>query len=128
MAAPKFTRFEMRIMETLWERGACPIRDIQNAFPEDERPAYTTVQTIVYRLEEKKVIRRLHKIGNAHLFEAVVSRKAAHRKLVDEFLALFGGRTQPVIARFIESGKFTMNDVREAEKIIQKLAAEKKKR
>jgi BlaI family transcriptional regulator, penicillinase repressor len=128
MGAPKFTKFEMQIMETLWERGAAPIRDIQEAFPEDERPAYTTVQTIIYRLEEKKVVRRLHKVGNAHLFEAVVSRKAAHRKLVDEFLGLFGGRTQPVIARFIESGKFTMNDVREAEKIIQKLDAQKKKR
>jgi predicted transcriptional regulator len=128
MGAPKFTKFEMRIMETLWERGACPIRDIQEAFPEDDRPAYTTIQTIIYRLEEKKVVRRLHKIGNAHLFEAVVSRKAAHRKLVDEFLALFGGRTQPVIARFIESGKFTMDDVREAEKIIQKLDAQKKQR
>src|SRR6185436_15381741 len=113
MGATKFTKLEMQIMETLWERGACPIRDIQEAFPEDERPAYTTVQTIIYRLEEKKVVRRLHKVGNAHLFEAVVSRKTAHRKLVDEFLALFGGRTQPVIARFIESGKFTMTDVRE---------------
>jgi predicted transcriptional regulator len=128
MAARKFTKFEMQIMETLWERGACPIRDIQEAFPEDERPAYTTVQTIIYRLEEKNVVRRLRKIGNAHIFEAVVSRKAAHRKLVDEFLALFGGRTQPVIARFIESGKFTMDDVREAEKTIQKLDAQRKKR
>ena len=128
MAAPKFTKFEMQIMETLWERGACPIRDIQEAFPEDDRPAYTTVQTIIYRLEEKNVVRRLRKIGNAHIFEAVVSRKAAHRKLIDEFLALFGGRTQPVIARFIESGKFTIDDVREAEKTIQKLDAQRKKR
>jgi predicted transcriptional regulator len=114
-------------MEVLWTRGATPIRDIQEAFPEKHRPAYTTVQTIIYRLEEKKVVRRVRKIGNAHIFEAVVSRDAAHRKLVDEFLALFRGRTQPVLARFIESGKLTIEDVREAERTIQQLAKQRKK-
>jgi BlaI family penicillinase repressor len=122
MALPKLTKFELQIMETLWTRGASPIRDIQDAFPVKDKPAYSTVQTIIYRLEEKRVVRRVRKIGNAHIFEAVVSRNAAHGKLIDEFLALFGGRTQPVLARFIESGKFTMEDVREAEKTIQKLA------
>jgi predicted transcriptional regulator len=123
----KFTKFELQIMETLWTRGASPIRDIQESFPEESKPAYTTVQTIIYRLEEKKVVRRIRKIGNAHIFEATVSRDVAHRTLIDEFLALFGGRTQPVLARFIESGKFTMDDVREAEKTIQQLAKGKKK-
>ena len=127
MAFPRLSKLELQIMETLWTRGASPIRDIQESFPEESKPAYTTVQTIIYRLEEKKVVRRIRKIGNAHIFEATVSRDVAHRTLIDEFLALFGGRTQPVLARFIESGKFTMDDVREAEKTIQQLAKGKKK-
>jgi len=125
--SPKLSKFEMQIMETLWTRGACPIRDIQEAFPAKKRPAYTTIQTMVYRLEVKKVVRRVRKIGSAHIFEATVSRADAQRRLIDELLALFGGRTQPVMSHFIESGKFTMEDVREAEETIQKLSKKGKK-
>jgi len=124
---PKLTNFEMQIMETLWSRGACPIRDLQEAFPAKDRPAYTTVQTMVYRLEAKKVVRRVRKIGSAHIFEAVVSRDAAQGRLIDDLLAVFGGRTQPVMAHFIESGKLTIEDVEEARKTIRKLAKLPKK-
>jgi predicted transcriptional regulator len=116
MDLPKLTKFELQIMETIWTRGASPIRHVQEGFPENVRPAYTTVQTIMYRLEKKKVVRRISKIGNAHIFEAAVSRNAVHRKLIDEFLALFDSRTQPVMAGLIESGKFTMESLSEAEK------------
>src|SRR5260370_35377086 len=98
MTLPKLTKLELHIMEALWERGALSIREIQEAFPERDRPAYTTVQTTVYRMEAKKAVRRVKKISNAHIFEAVVSRHAAHRRLIDELLGLFGGRTQPVMA------------------------------
>ena len=98
MALPrKLTKLEMQIMETLWSKGSASIREIQDAFPEKLRPAYTTIQTTVYRLEFKKVVRRGKKVGNAHFFEPVVSRNAAQRRLIDELLALFDGRTQPVI-------------------------------
>jgi len=107
-------------METLWTRGACPIRDVQLGFPENVRPAYTTIQTIIYRLEKKNLVRRVRKIGNAHIFEAAVSRNAIYRKLIEEFLALFGGRTQPVMARLIESGKFTIKSLCGVEKTNQK--------
>jgi BlaI family penicillinase repressor len=121
MALPKLTKLELQIMEALWSRGALAIREIQEAFPEPDRPAYTTVQTTVYRLEAKKALRRVKKISNAHIFEAVVSRNAAQNRLIDDLLALFGGRTQPVMAHLIESGKLTLEDVREAEKALQKL-------
>jgi BlaI family transcriptional regulator, penicillinase repressor len=124
---PKLTKLELRIMEALWNRGALSIREIQEAFPERKRPAYTTIQTTVYRLEDKKALRRVKKIGNAHIFEAVISRQAAQRRLIDELLALFGGRTQPVMAHLIESGKLTLQDVREAEKALQELAQEEKR-
>ena len=126
MRLPKLTNFEMRIMETLWSRGPSPIRDLQEAFPAKDRPAYTTVQTMVYRLEAKKVVRRVRKIGGAHVFEAVVSRSAAHGRLIDDLLAILGG-TQPVMAHFIESGKLTIKDVEEARKTIRKLAKRPKK-
>jgi BlaI family transcriptional regulator, penicillinase repressor len=119
MALPKLTKLELQIMEALWSRGALSIREIQEAFPESRRPAYTTIQTTVYRLEDKKALRRVKKISNAHIFEAVISRQAAQRKLIDELLALFGGRTQPVMAHLIESGKLTLHDVREAEKALK---------
>ncbi len=122
MAQPKLTKLELRIMEALWSSGALSIREIQQAFPERARPAYTTIQTTVYRLEDKKALRRVKKISNAHIFEAVISRQAAQRKLIDELLALFGGRTQPVMAHLVESGKLTMDDVREAEKALRKLS------
>jgi BlaI family penicillinase repressor len=122
MPLPKLTKLELQIMEALWSLGPSSIREVQEAFPERGRPAYTTIQTTVYRLEEKKALRRVKKISNAHIFEAVVSRNAAQSRLIDEFLGLFGGRTQPVMAHLIESGKLTLDDVQEAEKTLRKLA------
>jgi predicted transcriptional regulator len=122
MAEPKLTKLELQIMETVWTRGEVSIREIQEAFPEENRPAYTTVQTTVYRLEGKKALRRTRKVGNFHIFEAVISRDAAQRRLIDDLLALFGGRTQPVMAHLIESGKLTLEDVKEAQKTLRKLA------
>ena len=121
MPDPKLTRLELKIMETLWTRGSASIREIQQDFPEKNRPAYTTIQTTVYRLEAKKALRRVKKVGNFHIFEAAVSRDHAQRKLIDDLLALFGGRTQPVMAHLIESGKLTLADVKEAEKTLRKL-------
>ena len=109
-------------MDALWGLGTCSIREIQEAFPERDRPAYTTVQTTVYRMERKKVLRRIKKISNAHIFEASISRHAAQRRLIDDLLDLFGGRTQPVMAHLIESGKLTLKDVKEAQKLLRKLA------
>jgi predicted transcriptional regulator len=122
MPSPKLTKLELQIMEALWTLGVCSIREIQEAFPEPGRPAYTTVQTTVYRMEGKKALRRVKKISNAHMFEAVVSREAAQSRLIDDLLGLFGGRTQPVMAHFIESGKLTLDDVEQARKALRKLA------
>jgi len=121
MADPKLTKLELQIMETLWTRDSASIREIQDSFPEKKRPAYTTIQTTVYRLESKKAVRRVRKVGNFHIFEAAVSRDIAQRKLVDDLLALFGGRTQPVMAHLIESGRLTLADLKEAEKTLRKL-------
>ena len=121
MPNPKLSRLEFEIMETLWTRGSASIREIQEDFPEQDRPAYTTIQTTVYRLEAKKAVRRVKKVGNFHIFEAAVSRAAAQRTLIDELLALFGGRTQPVMAHLIETGRLSLTDVREAEKLLRKL-------
>jgi predicted transcriptional regulator len=121
MTQPKLTKLEMQIMEALWSQGKASIREIQETFPEKGRPAYTTIQTTVYRLEGKKAVRRIKKVGNFHIFEAALSRSAAQRKLIDDLLALFGGSTQPVMAHLIESGKLTLDDVKEAEKILRKL-------
>ncbi|HTS04565.1 MAG TPA: BlaI/MecI/CopY family transcriptional regulator [Candidatus Eisenbacteria bacterium] len=121
MPSPKLTKLELQIMETLWSSGSASIREIQENFPEADRPAYTTIQTTVYRLETKKAVRRVKKVGNFHVFEPAVSRDAAQRKLIDELLALFGGRTQPVMAHLIETGKLTLADVKEAEKTLRKL-------
>jgi BlaI family transcriptional regulator, penicillinase repressor len=118
---PKLSKLELKIMEALWSRGAISIREIQEAFPERNRPAYTTIQTTVYRLEAKKAVRRVKKISNAHIFEAVVSRGAAQRRLIDDLLGLFGGRTQPVMAHLIDSGRLTLDDVREAERRLMEL-------
>ena len=104
MTQPRLTRLELEIMEALWDRGACSIREIQDAFPENDRPAYTTVQTMVYRMERKKAVRRVKKISNAHIFEAAISRHAAQRRLIDELLSFFGGKSQTVMAHLIESG------------------------
>ena len=123
MALPKLTKLEMRIMEALWNGRALSIREIQESFPKRGRPAYTTIQTTVYRLEAKQAARRVRKIGNAHIFEAAVSRGAAQRRLIDDLLALFGGRTQPVMSHLIESGKLTLDDVQAAEKTLKEMAA-----
>ncbi len=121
MTLPKLTKLELQIMEALWTRGEASIREIQENFPEKKRPAYTTIQTTVYRLEAKKAVRRVKKVGNFHIFEAAVSRNAAQRRLIDDLLALFGGRTQPVMAHLIESGKLTLEDVKEAESLLRQL-------
>src|ERR1700730_8978465 len=126
MAHPKLTKLELQIMESVWTRGACSIREIQEAFPESKRPAYTTVQTTVYRLEGKEAVRIARRISNANLFEAVISREDAERKLIDDLLALFGGRTKPVMAHLVESGKLTLEDVKEAEQAIRKLSRKEK--
>jgi len=120
MADPKLTKFELQIMDALWTRGEASIREIQEAFPEKNRPAYTTIQTTVYRLEGKKALRRVKKVGNFHIFAPAISRDSAQRRLIDDLLALFGGRTQPVVAHLIESGKLTLADVKEAERTLKK--------
>ena len=125
MALPKLTPLEMQIMETLWTHGQLPIREIQQAFPEAKRSAYTTVQTTVYRLEEKGAVRRAKKISNAHIFEATVSKQDVSGRLIDDLLRLFGGRTQPVMAHLVESGKLTMDDIKATEKLIRTLADKK---
>lgn len=121
MVQPKLSKLEMQIMDALWNRGACCIREIQEAFPERHRPAYTTIQTTVYRLEAKKALLRVKKIGNAHIFEAAISRRAAQGRLIDDLLALFGGRTQPVMCHLVETGRLTLEDVREVEKTLKEL-------
>jgi len=126
MALPRLTKLELQIMEALWDKGALPIREIQENFPSKHRPAYTTIQTTIYRLETKKAVRRIKKISNAHIFEALVSRNAAHRRLIDDLLGLFGGRTQPVMAHLIESGKLTLAEVEEAQKTLRKLSMKDK--
>jgi BlaI family transcriptional regulator, penicillinase repressor len=121
MAEPKLSKLEFQIMEALWTQGEASIREIQETFPAKRRPAYTTIQTTVYRLETKNIVRRVKKVGNFHIFAAAVSRSAAQRRLIDDLLALFGGRTQPVMAHLIESGKLTLEDVKEAEKALRQL-------
>jgi predicted transcriptional regulator len=122
----KFTRLELGIMQALWDSGRASIREIQETFPEPGRPAYTTIQTTVYRLEAKGAVQRVRKISNAHIFEAVVSRDDARTRLIDELLGLFGGRTQPVMAHLIETGKLTMDDVKEAEQALKRLSKKDK--
>ena len=128
MAVPRLSKIELRIMEALWTRGDSSVREIQEALPEKNRPAYTTVQTMVYRLEGKKAVRRVKKIGNAHIFAAAISRTVAQRRLIDEFLSFFGGRMQPVMAHLIESGRLSLEDVQEAEKTLLKLSGERSER
>jgi predicted transcriptional regulator len=122
MAAPKLSKLEFQIMDTLWARGELSIREIQDAFPEKRKPAYTTIQTTVYRLETKEVVKRVRKVGNFHIFAAAVSRDAAQRRLIDELLSLFGGRSQPLMAHLVESGKLSLEDVKQAEKALRKLS------
>jgi len=127
MLASKLTKLELQIMEALWSRGMCSIREIQETFPSRNRPAYTTVQTTVYRMEAKrKVVRRAKRISNADIFEATISREEAQGTLIDELLALLGGRAKPVMAHFVKSGKLTLDDVKEAEKMLRELARKDK--
>jgi BlaI family transcriptional regulator, penicillinase repressor len=127
MRTPKLSKLEFRVMEVLWERGPCAIRDILETFLAKKKPAYTTIQTVVYRLEAKKFVRRqAKKIGNFHIFEALISRNAAQRRLMDELLAFFGGSSQSVMAHLIESGKLSLEEIQEAEKTFKRLTQKEK--
>jgi predicted transcriptional regulator len=121
MGVPKLSKLEMQVMEALWSSGPASVREIQESFPEKGRPAYTTVQTLVYRLEAKNAVRRVKKIGNAHIFEAAITRAGAEHRLIDEFLGFFGGNTQLVMARLIETGRLTLDEVKEAEQLLKEL-------
>jgi len=128
MIKPKLTKLELQVLEALWQKGACSVREIQETFPEPGRPAYTTVQTVVYRLERKKALHCVKRISNANIFEAVISRNDAQRRFVDELLAIFGGRAKLVMAHLVESGDLTLADVQEAEKALrQNLKKDKQK-
>ena len=120
MPNPKLTKLELQVMEALWQKGACSVREIQETFPESVRPAYTTVQTTVYRLERKKALRCVKRISNANIFEAAISRTDAQRRLIDELMALLGGKGKLVMAHLVESGELTLEDVKEAEKALRK--------
>jgi BlaI family transcriptional regulator, penicillinase repressor len=122
---PKLTKLESRILEALWDRGNASIREILESFPEP-RPAYTTIQTTVYRMEAKGTVRRTRKVSNAHIFEPLVARDVARHRLLDDILSLFGGRAQPMMAQLAEAGKLTREDIRELEKVVDKLEKERK--
>lgn len=122
MPKPRLTKLELQVLEALWQKGACSVREILETFPEPGQPAYTTVQTVVYRLERKKALRCVKRISNANIFEAAISRKNAHRRFVDELLAVFGGRAKLVMAHLVESGKLTLADIKEAERTLQQAA------
>ncbi len=127
MAQPKLSKLELQILEALWTHGKASIREIQEVFPEP-RPAYTTIQTTVYRLEGKKALQRVRKIGNADIFQPLVARDVTRHKLLDEILSFFGGKAQPMMAQLAEAGKLTLDDVRELEKTIKKLDRDQKNR
>jgi BlaI family penicillinase repressor len=129
MAWPKLSKLELQIMETLWHRGACSVRQIQEAFPESKRPAYTTVQTTVYRLlEGKKAVKIVGRISNANIFEAAITREDEGRKLLDDVLALFGGRPKPVMAHLVETGQLTLADIQEAERALRRHQKERSRK
>ena len=127
MRLPRLSKLELQIMEVLWTSGPSAIREIRESFAPKNRLAYTTVQTMVYRLEAKKALRRSRKLGNAHIFEALISREAAKVRLVDDFLSSFGGRLQPVMAQLIEAGNLSPKDVADAERLLRELSAKRKK-
>src|SRR5215216_2364038 len=127
MTLPRLTRLELQILDALWAQGKASIREIQEAFPEP-RPAYTTIQTTVYRLEAKKALRRVRKISNAHIFEPIVARDVTRHRLLDEILSFFGGKAQPMMAQLAEAGKLTLHDVRELEKTVKNLESQRKKK
>lgn len=128
MTLPKLTGLELKIMEALWTRGSCSIREIHEAFPREGRPAYTTVQTTVYRLEGKRAVRCVKRIANANIFEAAITRDQAHSRLIDDLIRLFGGRVRPVMARLVVTGKLTLDDIKEAEQALRKLARKDKRK
>lgn len=121
----KLTKLELEIMGAVWALGTASVREIQEQLPERKRPAYTTVQTIIYRLEEKGAVRRVKKVGNAHIFEAVVTRKAAHSRLIDELLNVFGGSPRSLMAQLVETGRLTLEDVRDIETTLASLESRK---
>jgi predicted transcriptional regulator len=125
MKSPRLTKLELQIMEALWNNGASSVREIHESFPEKDRPAYTTIQTTIYRMEGKKAVRCVKRIGNANIFEAAVSRDAAQNRLIDDLLGLFGGR--PVMARLVRSGQLTIEDIKEAEQLLKSLSRKDKK-
>jgi BlaI family penicillinase repressor len=127
MPEPKLSKLELQILEALWSHRKASIREIQEFFPEP-RPAYTTIQTTVYRLEAKKVVRRVRKISNAHIFEPLLARDVTRHRLLDEILSFFGGRAQPMMAQLAEAGKLTLDDVRELETTLKKLQVEQKRK
>lgn len=126
MTTRKLSRLELKIMDALWTLGQASIREIQETFPAKDRPAYTTIQTTVYRLEGKKAVRRVRKIGNAHIFEPIIAREPARRRFLDDILSFFGGRALPMMAQLAEAGKLSLDDVRELEKTVRKIEAQKK--
>ncbi len=116
MSHPRVTKFELQLLERLWALGPSSVREIHSSLPEQNRPAYTTIQTMIYRLEQKGAVRRVKKIGNANVFEAEFTRKAVHRRLISDLLELLGGSAAPVMSHLIEVGKLTLADVRALEK------------
>jgi len=126
MSEPRLSRLEFQIMEALWAKSDSSIREIQESFPEKRRPAYTTIQTTVYRMETKGVLQRVKKVGNFHIFSATISRDSAQRRLIDDLLAIFGGRSQPVMAHLIESGKLSLEDIKNAERALHDLSRKEK--
>jgi BlaI family transcriptional regulator, penicillinase repressor len=128
MATTRLTKLELQIMDVFWTQGACSVREVQDAFPGSKKPAYTTIQTTVYRLEAKKVLRIVKRISNANIFEAVISRDDAHGRLIDELLTMFGGGAKPVMAHLVRTGKLTQADIDEAEQALKKYSSERKRR
>jgi BlaI family penicillinase repressor len=126
MPDPKLSKMEYQIMEALWEKSEASLREIQESFPAKKRPGYTTIQTMVYRMEAKGIVRRVRKVGNFHIFAATITRDAAQRRLVDDLLALFGGRSQLLMAHLIKGGKLSLTDVKEAEKMLRQLSSKEK--
>jgi predicted transcriptional regulator len=128
MATATLTKLELQIMDVFWTRGACSVREVQDAFPGSKKPAYTTIQTTVYRLESKKVLRIVKRISNANIFEAAITREEAHGRVIDELLALFGGATRPVMAHLVKTGRLTQADIDEAEQALREHKSERKRR
>ena len=126
MSEPRLSKLEFQIMEALWAKSGSSIREIRESFPEKRKPAYTTIQTTVYRMEAKGVVQRVKKVGNFHIFAATISRDSAQRRLIDDLLAIFGGRSQPVMAHLIELGKLSLEDVKDAERALRTLSRKEK--